>query len=309
VCIPASFKTMQAPASPTHEKSTVTNSITIQLSKALASNWSSDGIWPLLDAAYIAQIPTAWGGLEPPVKMRSLLACLGAKPAELQRAEQALRVLLDEADTDTDEWVLTIAGLVRSRLFGSAKPVAQLDKIMTSTVSHIASTAQELAAELQQQQLHASSSSKNGDSIAAADWDAVTAAADTPYFYPLELQYLSKKLQPPVERFANKHFAVSKEAAAAVTLSDELQQAADAPARSGMAPPAAAARSTDQQRAAPAGMLASRASIGSGSSSGSAGMRPTGALGGRGSQSNLLSRKLTPGTGSLGGLRTGGAAR
>jgi hypothetical protein len=305
---------MQAPISPTHEKNTVTNSVTLQLSKALVSNWSSDGLWPLLDAAYIAQIPTAWGGLEPPVKMRSLLACLGAKPAELQRAEQALRVLLDEADTDTDEWVLTIAGLVRSRLFGSEQPSGQLDKIMTSTVSHIASTAQELAAELQQQ-LHAGSSSKEGGSTtaaaAAAEWDAVTAAVDTPYFYPVELQYLSKKLQPLAERFANKHFAVSKEAATAVSFSDELQQAGDAPARSSMAPPTVTARSVPatEQRALPASMLASRASIGSSSSGGSAGMRPTGALGGRGVQSQQMPRKLTPGTGSLGGLRTGGAAR
>jgi hypothetical protein len=249
--------------------------------------------------------------------MRSLLACLGAKPAELQRAEQALRVLLDEADTDTDEWVLTIAGLVRSRLFGSEQPSGQLDKIMSSTVSHIASTAQELAAELQQQlQTSSSSSSKAGDSTAttaASEWDAVTAAVDTPYFYPIELQYLSKKLQPPAERFANKHFAVSKEAATAVSLSDELQQAGDAPTRSSMAPPTITARSiptADQQRALPTSMLASRASFGSSSSSaGSAGMRPTGALGSRGSQSQQMPRKLTPGTGSLGGLRTGGAAR
>ncbi|CBJ31865.1 expressed unknown protein [Ectocarpus siliculosus] len=145
--------------------------------------------------------------------MKALIAFLGARKEHLASLNHVLPSLLGMADSDKDEWVQVVSGLVRQKLLprdeddstsvGDEAKTSQSDFVLRKTVREVLERAKqnmsERAGNGKQRVVGGSTIGGNRDT---------RRMREAPYFGPLEERYVSRKQQPRKQEFANAHFSV-----------------------------------------------------------------------------------------------------
>ncbi|KAG5182716.1 hypothetical protein JKP88DRAFT_318015 [Tribonema minus] len=216
-------------------------------SEVLKDDWGSHVVWPVLDTEYLSKIKASWNNMEPSGQMRYLLACLGADYARDPAMERQVRQFVEEIHDghNMDAWVAPMAGLVAKMLFGDKKTYEQLESVMDDTIDSVMTkTLQHAVAMVEgstdktvgaggkaaKTELEGDGEKQPKSSPAAPDaagdgmtWEQLLDKASTPYFYPLEAQYLHPSLQPPRSAFDNRHFQPAPRKAAPTPTGAERQ--------------------------------------------------------------------------------------
>ncbi|CAM9487832.1 unnamed protein product [Chrysoparadoxa australica] len=172
----------------------------VQLQRNLQKNWTSESAVHLISDSLL-DLPGAWGKLEPNVKTRALLALLGLKKEFVLKNQATLADFLARVEEDQDDWVVTIAGLVRSWLLDGDDSSVGPGKAIQATVDAVLNEAlDKVDAKLARDQDEQSEEKDEVDPIQKL------ALIDAPYFIPLEVLSASKRLHPQKSRFAYSHF-------------------------------------------------------------------------------------------------------
>ncbi|CAM9270281.1 unnamed protein product [Scytosiphon promiscuus] len=164
----------------------------------LRANWSSEDVVPVLTPDFVETVLLhGFAALEPTIKMRALIAFLGARAEHLASIEHLLPALLTIADGDKDEWVQVVSGLVRGKL---PSETADISEDVTAPKSDF--VLRKTVREVLEQARHNISERADGGSSEARHM------REAPYFGPLEERYISRRQQPREQEFVNAHFSV-----------------------------------------------------------------------------------------------------
>ncbi|CAM9115254.1 unnamed protein product [Hapterophycus canaliculatus] len=178
----------------------------------LRANWSSEDVVTMLTPDFVETVLLhGFAALEPTIKMRALIAFLGARAEHLASMRHLLPPLLKIADGDKDEWVQVVSGLVRGKLLLSEEESsADIGENPTATQSDF--VLRKTVREVLEQAKHNMSERSGSKEQRALDGSSGSSEArhmrEAPYFGPLEERYVSRRQQPRKQEFTNAHFSV-----------------------------------------------------------------------------------------------------
>ena len=85
----------------------------VWLEDRLSDPWTADRVATALNSDVLQQVGAKWASMTPPVKMRVMLAMIGARKGQDPKIANEFNKLLSLAASDEDEWVVVIGSMLR----------------------------------------------------------------------------------------------------------------------------------------------------------------------------------------------------
>jgi len=100
--------------------------MTVWLAAQLAQPWTAERVSSALTSDVLKQVESKWSMIEPPVKLRVMLALVSSKRGTGKAANwDSIESLLNVAGQDQDEWVSVIANIVKTVTRNGSTPAIQ----------------------------------------------------------------------------------------------------------------------------------------------------------------------------------------
>ena len=85
----------------------------VWLEDRLSDPWTADRVATALNSDVLQQVGAKWASMTSPVKMRVMLAMIGARKGQDPKIANEFKKLLSLAANDEDEWVVVIGSMLR----------------------------------------------------------------------------------------------------------------------------------------------------------------------------------------------------